>query len=153
MEYFPFFSLFYLEYCCYFFMIFLKIRYLLSVMEQYAVLVSTQNVFSTKKMDQLSYIRPLLVQKHKQLKFIWFLTDKLYLYFMVLKYMQLLTFIIYGKPIAFLCITNIDYIWWKLNTVKGQLISKCPFGVIVSTKIPTKKFDNFCPRIWKVVKS
>ena len=29
---------------------------------------------------------------------------------------------------------------------KGQLISKCPFGVIVSTKIPTKKFDNFCPR-------
>ena len=36
---------------------------------------------------------------------------------------------------------------------KGQLISKCPFGVIVSTKIPTKKFDNFCPRIWKVVKS
>ena len=36
---------------------------------------------------------------------------------------------------------------------KGQLISKCPFGVIVSTKIPTKKFDNFCPRIFKVVKS
>ena len=36
---------------------------------------------------------------------------------------------------------------------KGQLISKCPFGTIVSTKIPTKKFDNFCPRIWKVGKS
>jgi hypothetical protein len=36
---------------------------------------------------------------------------------------------------------------------KGQLISKCPFGVIVWTKIPTKKFDKFCPRIWKVVKS
>ena len=31
--------------------------------------------------------------------------------------------------------------------VKGQLISNCPFGVIVWTKIPTKKFDNFCPRI------
>jgi hypothetical protein len=30
---------------------------------------------------------------------------------------------------------------------KGQLISKCPFGVIVWTKIPTKKFDKFCPRI------
>ena len=30
---------------------------------------------------------------------------------------------------------------------KGQLISKCPFGVNVSTKIPTKKFDKFCPRI------
>ena len=29
---------------------------------------------------------------------------------------------------------------------KGQLISKCPFGGVVSTKIPTKKFDNFCPR-------
>ena len=25
---------------------------------------------------------------------------------------------------------------------KGQLISKCPFGVIVLTKIPTKKFTN-----------
>ena len=28
---------------------------------------------------------------------------------------------------------------------KGQLISKCLLGVIISTKIPTKKFDNFCP--------
>ena len=37
------------------------------------------------------------------------------------------------------------------NPSKGQLISKCPLGVIVSTKIPTKKFDNFCPGIWKVV--
>jgi hypothetical protein len=36
---------------------------------------------------------------------------------------------------------------------KGQLISKCPFDVIVWTKIPTKKFDKFCPRIWEVVKS
>ena len=33
------------------------------------------------------------------------------------------------------------------DATKGQLISKCPFGVVVSTKIPTKKFDNFCPRI------
>ena len=30
---------------------------------------------------------------------------------------------------------------------KGQLISKCPFGVIVWTKIPTKNLTNFCPRI------
>ena len=30
---------------------------------------------------------------------------------------------------------------------KGQLISKCPFGLIVWTKIPKKKFDKFCPRI------
>ena len=28
---------------------------------------------------------------------------------------------------------------------KGQLISKCPCEKIVSTKIPTKKFDRFCP--------
>ena len=33
------------------------------------------------------------------------------------------------------------------DLAKGQLISKGPFGVIVLTKIPTKKFDNFCPRI------
>ena len=29
--------------------------------------------------------------------------------------------------------------------VKGQLISKCPFGVIVWTKIPTKNFPKFLP--------
>ena len=28
---------------------------------------------------------------------------------------------------------------------KGQLISKCPFGVIVWTKIPTKSFPGFLP--------
>ena len=39
------------------------------------------------------------------------------------------------------------------DLAKGQLISKCPFGVIVSTKITTKKFDNFCPRTCKMVKS
>ena len=33
------------------------------------------------------------------------------------------------------------------SDTKGQLISKCPFGVIIWTKIPTKKFDNICPRI------
>ena len=33
----------------------------------------------------------------------------------------------------------------KPSLVKGQLISKCPFGVIVWTKLATKKFDNFCP--------
>ena len=30
---------------------------------------------------------------------------------------------------------------------KGQLISKCSFGVVAWTKIPTQKFDKFCPRI------
>ena len=29
--------------------------------------------------------------------------------------------------------------------IKGQLISKCLFGVIVWTKITTKKFDKSCP--------
>ena len=30
---------------------------------------------------------------------------------------------------------------------KGQLISKCPFGVIVWTKIPRKNFRDFCPSL------
>ena len=30
----------------------------------------------------------------------------------------------------------------KLPFVKGQLISKCPFGFIASTKISTEKFEN-----------
>ena len=34
---------------------------------------------------------------------------------------------------------------FKTISSKGQLISKCPFGVIVWTKIPTKKFDKFLP--------
>ena len=51
------------------------------------------------------------------------------------------------------CTIKVYVTWGEFNIAKGQLISKCPFGVIVSTKIPTKKFDNFCPRFWKVVKS
>ena len=35
------------------------------------------------------------------------------------------------------------------NVSKGDLITKCPFSVIIWTKIPTKKFDNFYPRILK----
>ena len=31
---------------------------------------------------------------------------------------------------------------------KGQLISKCPFGIIVWTKIPTKLFLDFCPEMF-----
>ena len=31
---------------------------------------------------------------------------------------------------------------------KGQLISKCPFGIIVLTKIPTKLFLDFCPEMF-----
>ena len=33
----------------------------------------------------------------------------------------------------------------RLGHSKGQLISKCLYEVIVLTKIPTKKFDNFRP--------
>ena len=31
---------------------------------------------------------------------------------------------------------------------KGQLISECPFEIIVSPKIPTKLFLDFCPEIF-----
>ena len=31
---------------------------------------------------------------------------------------------------------------------KGQLISKCPYEMIVSSKIPTKLFLDFCPEIF-----
>ena len=34
---------------------------------------------------------------------------------------------------------------YVLLCTKGQLISKCPFDVIVWTKIPTKKFPRFLP--------
>ena len=34
------------------------------------------------------------------------------------------------------------------NPDKGQLISKCPFGIIVWTKIPTKLFLDFCPEMF-----
>ena len=33
----------------------------------------------------------------------------------------------------------------RTRTLKGQIISKCLLGVIIWTKIATKKFDNFCP--------
>ena len=42
---------------------------------------------------------------------------------------------------------------YTYTVTKGQLISRCSFGVIVWTKIPTKNLTNFCPRILKVVKS
>ena len=38
---------------------------------------------------------------------------------------------------------------WNLQmfmTIKGQLISKCPFGVIISTKKP----KDFCPSFFKL---
>ena len=67
----------------------------------------------------------------------------------------------YEQVINWLFVKPFRHLTWRLPGVflpfykfyKGQLISKCPFGVIVWTKISTKKFDKFCPRIWKVVKS
>ena len=37
-----------------------------------------------------------------------------------------------------------------IRVAKGQLIPKCPFGVIV---LPTKFFKDFCPSLKKEVKS
>ena len=36
----------------------------------------------------------------------------------------------------------------KAQPCKGQLISKCPFGVKTSSKKPTKLFPGFCPEIF-----
>ena len=50
-------------------------------------------------------------------------------------------------------IMNDSIIDWVITTYdhfetgKGQLISQCPFGVIVWTKIPTIFFQDFCPRL------
>ena len=35
-----------------------------------------------------------------------------------------------------------------LTFLEGQLISKCPFCIIVWTKIPTKLFLDFCPEFF-----
>ena len=34
------------------------------------------------------------------------------------------------------------------SILKGKLISKCPFSIIVWTKIPTKLFLDFCPEFF-----
>ena len=41
-----------------------------------------------------------------------------------------------------------EFKYRKVASTKGQLISKCPFGFIVWTKLPTKIFLNFCPEIF-----
>ena len=43
-----------------------------------------------------------------------------------------------------LLITTYTYI---VSVCKDQLISKCLFGVILSTKIPTNFFKDFCPSL------
>ena len=47
----------------------------------------------------------------------------------------------YRLPIGWLNMSNVkDYI-----DSKGQIISECPYEIIVSPKIPTKKFPRFLP--------
>ena len=48
-----------------------------------------------------------------------------------------------GEALASPAPTLEDAMQRLAETIKGQLISKGPFGVIVWTKIPTKKFENF----------
>ena len=70
----------------------------------------------------------------------------------------------YGPKIFPACVPGPDYRYetgklvtttgWGLTQSdppmkpKGQLISKCPFGFIVWTKLPTELFLNFCPEIF-----
>ena len=44
----------------------------------------------------------------------------------------------------FECILQCTY----LSSIKGQLISKCPYEMIVSSKISMKLFLDFCPEIF-----
>ena len=69
-----------------------------------------------------------------------------------------------GKPrFVANCFPHKGYIWnygaipqtWEdpehtdvHTNAKGQLISKCPYEIIVSSKIPTKLFLDFCPDIF-----
>ena len=43
-------------------------------------------------------------------------------------------------------IKNFNTIFEKM--AKGQLISKCPYEMTVSSKIPTKLFLDFCPEFF-----
>ena len=39
----------------------------------------------------------------------------------------------------------------EIKSTKGQLISKCPFGVFKSSKIQQKIFQDFCPSLKRVM--
>ena len=47
-----------------------------------------------------------------------------------------------------LIITSSIKFYKKIRDVKGQLISKCPFGIFVWTKLPTKLVLDFCPEFF-----
>ena len=49
---------------------------------------------------------------------------------------------IYGFKMSYILI------WAHELIIKGQLISKCPFGSIIWTKIPTKLCLDFCPEFF-----
>ena len=52
------------------------------------------------------------------------------------------------KHSKFDTINEVPFLSIDCNLDKGQLISKCPFSVIVSTKIPIQKFfKDFCPSL------
>ena len=48
-------------------------------------------------------------------------------------------------------VTNFEKIsHYILKLLESQIISKIPFSVIVSTKIPTKFYKDFCPSLTEV---
>ena len=49
-------------------------------------------------------------------------------------------------PLCQKAVTYFIYMYCKVPSTKGQLISKCPFGVIIWTKIPTNFFPGFLPQ-------
>ena len=52
---------------------------------------------------------------------------------------------IFLEPVE-VCFPIVLRIFFEIgSSTKGQLISKYPFGVIVSTKKPTILFKDFCP--------
>ena len=46
-----------------------------------------------------------------------------------------------------------ECLWKEDRNPKGQLISECLFYFLNFPKNPTNNLTNFCPRIYKVVKS
>ena len=50
-----------------------------------------------------------------------------------------------NKKRHFQTLEYIDFLIEQVIRTKGQLISKCLFGVIVWTKYQRKNYQNFCP--------
>ena len=57
-------------------------------------------------------------------------------------------FVLYNEQIIFDCSNFPTFVKFLLPLETNQInISKCPFGVIILTKIPTKDFKDFCPSL------